>query len=226
MSASWRPPLSSAWCRTDSSAAPWRDDGDLLPFQIGERLERAAVHEVLAHHQRLVVVAVDAHALVGHDAKLDAAIDRIVETCRGGAAPGVERAGAERHDHLGPGIEVGEIGLEAFGFEIAALLGDVERHIGAQIDDADLDRLELLRRRGDGHQTRDREYGETPCEDHHVLSFNRLTLPRRGNSSIASPQTREDTARISHRRSRSISAADNPADRSSASGSMSAGGNE
>jgi len=78
-----------------------RDHGDLLPLQVGQRLESAAVDEVLAHHQRFVVVAVDAHALVGHDPKLDAAIDRVVETRRGGAAAGIERAGAERHDHLG-----------------------------------------------------------------------------------------------------------------------------
>src|SRR6185369_15100217 len=103
---------------------------------------------------------------------------------------------AERNDHLGAGIEIGEISLEPFSFEIAALLGDVERNVGAQIDDADLDRLELLRLGATGQETSNREYSQTPCEDHQVLSFNRLDLPRRTVPPSRSPQTRKDPARI------------------------------
>ena len=164
---------------------PLRHDRHLPALQVGEGFEGAAVDEVFAYHERLVVVAIDAHALVSDNAKLDSAVDRIVKTRRGRAATGVKVAGAKRQNHLGTGIEIGEFGLEAFRFQVAPLLGDIKGDVRAQVDDADLDGLELLRLCSAGHQAGYRKHNETSCKSHQVLPSNRLRLPRKAPASIS-----------------------------------------
>jgi hypothetical protein len=160
---------------------PLRHDRHFPTLQVGEGFEGAAVDEVFAYHECLVIVAVDAHALVGDNAKLDSAVDRIVKTRRGRAATSVEVAGAERQNHLGTGIKIGEFGLEAFRFQVAPLLGDIKGDVRAQVDDADLDGLELLNLGSFGEQAQCCDCNQTARKDHQYPSSDRLRLPRRSH---------------------------------------------
>src|SRR5581483_3438959 len=117
--------------------------GDLGALEVGEGLELAAIDQFLAHQQRDISVAGQVRALVGDDLEADPARLGIVEPGRGGGGGNVDLAGAERGDHVRPGLHVDQRDLEPLVLPIPFVVADEERRVADHQRAADLDLVEI-----------------------------------------------------------------------------------
>ena len=118
---------------------PRRDEGHFLALQIGEALEGAAVDQVLADEDALIIVAGRGVALIGDDAYADLLRDRVVEADGERAAADIDLAGAQGRNLLGAAVEHDHVWLDAGFLEEAAIVGEPKGGVRRGAAEADRD---------------------------------------------------------------------------------------